>query len=245
MSCSGCEKDCSTCNVEVRQKYINAVLNIDVEGLEHLLDTEPFDHSLLDRLLPPCPKGCSILWLIQCWEIILAEEHQGEYGEIVAKRRKQNAKIKHLFIEKIHANFIPINFQISPFIFYRSDLDETVEDIFSLTREQLNAKGIRNIDIDLFCAVCKFQFKEVKKLLRAGANPNAPVDIYGIDEDEEGQTCLNRIGIEYDYLEFASLNKLISGEEYVTSDYYRYFTDLIGLAAHKKMYSMLLKYNRY
>ena len=220
-------------------------MNIDVEGLEHLLDTEPFDHSLLDRLLPPCPKGCSILWLIQCWEIILAEEHQGEYGEIVAKRRKQNAKIKHLFIEKIHANFIPINFQISPFIFYRSDLDETVEDIFSLTREQLNAKGIRNIDIDLFCAVCKFQFKEVKKLLRAGANPNAPVDIYGIDEDEEGQTCLNRIGIEYDYLEFASLNKLISGEEYVTSDYYRYFTDLIGLAAHKKMYSMLLKYNRY
>ena len=109
MSCSGCEKDCSTCNVEVRQKYINAVLNIDVEGLEHLLDTEPFDHSLLDRLLPPCPKGCSILWLIQCWEIILAEEHQGEYGEIVAKRRKQNAKIKHLFIELFFSDFIFVN----------------------------------------------------------------------------------------------------------------------------------------
>ena len=100
MSCAGCEKDCSTCNVEVRQKYINAVLNIDVGGLEQLLDTEPFDRSLLDQLLPSCPKGCSILWLIQCWEIILAEEYQGEYGEIVAKRREQNAKIKTSVLSK-------------------------------------------------------------------------------------------------------------------------------------------------
>ena len=50
MSCEESLKYCSNCNVELRQKYINAVLNIDVEELERLLTTEPFERDMLDRL---------------------------------------------------------------------------------------------------------------------------------------------------------------------------------------------------
>lgn len=244
MSSEDCLKCCSNCSVELRQKYINAVLNIDVEGLENLLETEPFERDLLDRLFPSCPKGCSILWLIQCWEIILSFEWEGEYGDIVKRRREQNAKIKQIFIDKLQANFIPVNFQISPFEFYRSDLDETVEDILWMTREELNEQGIRNLDIDLYCAACKFDFKEVTKLLKAGANPNTPVNIFGIDGDELGKDLFERIGVECDFLEFSELNELIRAEKYISSDYYRYLTDLVGLAAHKKMYSLLHEYDK-
>lgn len=244
--CSGCEDDCTRCNVELRQKYINSVLNIDVEGLECLLETEPFDRSLLDRLLPPCPKGCSILWLIQCWEIILAhpEEWEEKYREKVAVRQERNDEIKRLFIEKLQAGFIPVDFQMSPFKFFRSEVDETVEDIVNWTRSELNKLGFLDLDIDLYCAVCKFDFEETERLLKNGANPYKNIGYEQKDDVEYALSvnCFNRIGTELKCLESNRLKKLILGEEYVSSNYYQVFADLIGLAAHKKMYTLLLEY---
>lgn len=245
MDCEDCLKSCPNCNIELRQKYINAVLNIDVEGLERLLKTEPFEREMLDRLLPSFPKGCSILYIIKCWEIILADEWKGEYGEIVERRRKQNEKIKRIFIEKLQAEFNPIEWYIEPFYFYRKWDDDTVEDILDKTREELNELGFCDLDIDLYCAVCKFDFKETERLLKAGANPNTNIDgEYDPEFDEEPENCFDRIGRECDGLEFALLRDLIRGDEYVTSDYYCYLTDLVGLAAHKGMYSLLLEYDK-
>lgn len=245
MSCEDCIKYCPNCNVELRQKYINAVLNINVEEFEHLLETEPFENDLLDRLIPSLPKGCSILYIIQCWEIILADEWKGEYGEIVEKRRKQNEKIKQIFIEKLQVEFPPIEWYLEPFYFYRNWEDETVEDILDKTRKELNEQGFCDLDIDLYCAVCKFDFKETERLLKAGANPNTNIDgEFNPEFDEEPENCFDRIGRECDFLEFAALNEFIRGNEYVSSDYYRCLSDLVGLAAHKKMYSLLLEYDK-
>ncbi len=244
MSCEESLKSCSNCNVELRQKYINAVLNIDVEGLEHLLKTEPFEREMLDRLLPSCPKGCSILWIIQCWEIILAhpKEWNEEFQGKVIQRQKRNLEIKRIFEDKLQAKFIPVDFQKSPFHFFRSEEDESVEDILDKSREELNDMGFRDLDIDLYCAVDKFDFGETERLLREGANPNVLVD--DVFDDEVDMNCLNRVGMELGFLEVTQLQNLILGDEYVTSDYYRYLTDLVGLAAHKKMYSLLLEYDK-
>ena len=242
MSCEESLKYCSNCNVELRQKYINAVLNIDVEGLEHLLKTEPFERGMLDRLFPSCPEGCSILWIIQCWEIILAhpEEWKEEYRRKVIQRQKRNFEIKRIFKDKLHAKFVPVDFQKSPFHFFRSEEDETVEDILGKSREELNEMGFCDLDIDLYCAVDKFNFEDTERLLREGANPNVLVD--DVFDDEVDMNCLNRVGMEIGFLEVTQLQNLILGDEYVSSDYYLVLGDLISLAAHKKMYSLLLEY---
>ena len=48
--------------------------------------------------------------------------------------------------------------------------------------------------------------------------------------------------MELSFLEVTQLEDLILGDEYVSSDYYLVLGDLISLAAHKKMYSLLLEY---
>ena len=62
-------------------------------------------------------------------------------------------------------------------------------------------------------------------------------------DDEVDMNCLNRVGMELGFLEVTQLEDLILGDEYVTSDYYLVLGDLTSLAAHKKMYSLLLEYD--
>ena len=115
-----------------------------------------------------------------------------------------------------------------------------MEDILDKSREELNDMGFRDLDIDLYCAVDKFDFGETERLLREGANPNVLVD--DVFDDEVDMNCLNRVGMEIGFLEVTQLEDLILGDEYVSSDYYLVLGDLISLAAHKKMYSLLLEY---
>jgi len=51
-------------------KYINAVFNLDVETFKTLLETEPFDNSMLEDIKFAHSVSCPIQWITQCWEII-------------------------------------------------------------------------------------------------------------------------------------------------------------------------------
>lgn len=220
------------------QKYINAVFNFDAETFKTLLNTEPFDESLLQDIKFSEEVPCPIYWMTQCWEIIFAhpEECKEKYRQIIEENKQRNLEIKRLFEEKLNVVFKPIDFYNTDFWFYRNERDDTFEDVFyDDTKEKLIAKGYREIDLDLFVAVHKFDFEETERLLKLGANPSCE-----IDED----SCYHRIGAECGFLDTELQGIFIKRvQRNPFEDNARDLIDLVGWAAHKSMYSLLLKYD--
>lgn len=220
------------------QKYINAVFNFDAETFKTLLNTEPFDETLLQDIKFSEEVPCPIYWMTQCWEIIFAhpEECKEKYRQIFEENKQRNLEIKRLFEEKLNVVFKPIDFYNTDFWFYRNERDDTFEDVFyDDTKEKLIAKGYREIDLDLFVAVNKFDFEETERLLKLGANPSCE-----IDED----SCYHRIGAECGFLDTELQGIFIKRvQRNPFEDNARDLIDLVGWAAHKSMYSLLLKYD--
>ena len=83
-------------------KYVNAVFNFDVDTFKTLLETEPFDLSLLQDIQFSGGVPCPIYWITQCWEIIF--EHPEEWGEdcreTISKNKRRNLEIKKIFEKK-------------------------------------------------------------------------------------------------------------------------------------------------
>ena len=90
----------------------------------------------------------------------------------------------------------------------------------------------------MYCYVCKFGFENVELLLKQGADPNVT---FFEDTDNEMGNCFDRIGDECAFLECELRNVMFNEHSNqkpnVTG---RDICDLIGLAAHEKMY---IKYN--
>lgn len=223
----------------INNKYINAVFNFDVDAFKTLLEREPFDLSLLQDIRYALDVPCPIYWITQCWEIIFEhpEEWQEDIRETIAENKQRNLEIKKIFEERFNVVFNPIDFYNTDFWFYRANRDETFEDVLYESRDNMIAKGHRAIDLDLYVAVNKFDFKEVERLLELGANP-----VYEIPE--EVSYCMDRIGTECSLLE----NELkgiifyripVNAMEEDSND----LIFLIGLAAHESMYSLLSKYD--
>lgn len=220
-------------------KYINAVFNFDVETFRTLLETEPFDVALLRDIKFAEGVPCPIYWITQCWEIIFEnpEEWKDSCREIIAENKRKNLEIKKIFEESFGVVFKPIDFYNTDFWFYRNEREDSFEDVFwGENRDEMIAKGHRAIDLDLYVAVNKFDFKETERLLEAGANP-----AYEIPEAED--TCMNRIGRECSFLDDELQGIMIYGEQRnPLADNVRDLIDLVGLAAHEKMYSLLSSY---
>lgn len=225
--------------MNANRKYINTVFNFDVGTFKTLLKTEPFDKSLLSDIKFAYDIPCPIYWITQCWEIIF--EHPEDWNEncrsVITENKKRNLEIKQIFTDMYNVDFKPIDFYNTNFVFFRDERDATYEDVFvGESRNELIAKGYRGIDIDLYIAVNKFDFAEVEKLLAAGANPACmfPDDI----------DCMGRIGVECSYLELELHNIIIDNKHHnLTDNGAQALIDLIGLAAHEIMYSLLAKYN--
>lgn len=225
--------------MNANRKYINAVFNFDVETFKTLLNTEPFDKSLLSDIKFADDAPCPIYWITQCWEIIFEhpEDWNENYRGVIAENKKRNLEIKQIFTDIYNVDFKSIDFYNTNFWFFRDERDATCEDVFvGESRRELMAKGYRGIDIDLYVAVNKFDFAEVEKLLKIGANPACR---FPDDTD-----CIGRIGIECSFLETVLQNIIIYNKHHnPAGNGAQALIDLIGLAAHESMYSMLSKYN--
>lgn len=225
--------------MNANRKYINAIFNFDVETFKALLDKEPFDKSLLADIKFADDVPCPIYWITQCWEIIF--EHPEDWNEnhrgIIAENKKRNLEIKQIFTDMYNVDFKPIDFYNTNFWFFRDERDATCEEVFfGEDRNELMAKGYRDIDIDLYIAVNKFDFAEVEKLLKIGARPDC--------EFPDDDNCMDRIGTECSYLE-TELQDIIIYNKHRNAIYdgAQPLIDLIGLAAHESMYSLLSKYD--
>lgn len=223
-------------------KYINAVFNFDVETFKNLLNSEPFETSLLHDIKVSTGVPCPIYWLTQCWEIVFEhpEEWSEDCRETIVENKRRNLEIKQLFEERFNVAFKPINFYNTDFDFFRNEPDDTFEDIFGYdtSKDKMIAKGCRAIDLDLYMAVNKFDFKETERLLALGADPAFDFHFpYGND------SCLDRIVMECSFLEVELQGAIVHGHQINLAAGDAHDLDsLVGLAAHEKMYSLLSQY---
>jgi len=221
------------------QEYINAVCNLDVDAFKTLLDKVPFDKSLLSDIKFSDGDPCPIYWITQCWEIIFChpEEWSVDNRYIINENKLRNLEIKRLFEEKLKVVFKPIDFYNTNFWFFRNYREDTFDDVFDCKKEDMIAKGYREIDLDLYVAVNKFDYDEAKRLLELGADPECEID------EDEGTTCLRRIGTECGFLSTELQEVYIDREKRnPIANNAVDLVDLIGWAAHENMYSLLSKY---
>lgn len=226
---------------KINRQFIEAVFFLDAKRFKQLLDEFSFDKKLLEDVgHEDCPFP--IYWITQCWEVELAhpEEWREECRDAVQSSKERNLEIKRIFEHRFGVKFPPIDYYNTPISFYRSNDDESDDDILDTSKETLLSKGHREMDIDLYIAVHRFDFERVKQLLKAGANP-----YHNISEDEDEEyDCMKRIGHELSFLSTQLSNVALGKERFsITKENGdSLLRDLFGLAAHGEMYALIEKY---
>ena len=225
----------------IRNEYkelIEAVFNIDDKRFFKLVADGRLNESVMKDIHFFYSLPLPLYYITICWDYILKDynEWKEEYREIVYKRKCQNDKIKFFFINQYGLDMKDIPFSNYCDYFFSKPQDATVEDCLWETKDNLISQGFKEIDIELYCSVVKFDYEQVEHLLQCGANPRTWIPSEGEDQ------CMDRIGTECSFLDL-ELDHVIMGRSYVT-DFYVDMQYLIGLAAHEKMYDLLLKYDK-
>lgn len=217
-------------------ELIEAVFNIDDKRFFKLVADGRLNESILKDIKFFYSTPLPLYYITICWDYILKDynEWKEEYRDIVYKRKCQNDCINKFFINQYGLDMSDIPFSNYCDYFYSQPKDATVEDCLWETKDNLMSQGVKEIDIELYCSVVKFDYEQVENLLQCGANPRTWIPCEG-----EYQ-CLDRIWTECSFLEL-ELDKVIMGSSYVI-DYETDLMYLIGLAAHEKMGDLLGQY---
>lgn len=229
---------------------IKGTFHNNFELVSELIEWDEFDESIIHDiglLDVPFP----LYYITMCYKRTMWDDFIEETMPFVEKQRIDIDKLLHLWKERFGANVDEvINYKKYEAYFYCLSDDETDRDVLLNPRSKYTENGCREIDIDLFIAVDKFQFSKVKELLEMGANPDA--NLISIDDkDKEFQdplNCLDRIGRECSYLctcQIFSHIKKPHGAWYINYALTeREIGDLIGWAAHEDMYHLLEQYDK-
>ncbi len=213
--------------------FVRAVFNVDANRFFELVDEGCFSKMLSrdsnifpDVVLP-------LHYITISWDIILNkhDEWKDEYKLILMAKKMANDKIKEFFISECHENMMDIPFDDYTDYFICQEKDVCIYDCIRRTKIELLEMGYREIDLDLYLYVGKFDFGMVMLLLNKGANPS----VRFCNETD----CIDKIGTECASLEI-KLEDLILSKKPYEGDIKQGIADLIGLAAHEKMYSLLL-----
>lgn len=225
----------------IRNKAIVAVYYARPDDLIDIIDNGRFDMSLLENighLSKPFP-----IWRIsQCWDVVSrVEDWKEEFQPVAIEFRRRNDEIIRIFKERLGVEFTPIDYQAYHDDFYCDYPDETPADqlMVDSTQELLDA-GVRQIDIDLYCAVAKFYFDEAKDLLEKGANPAAWLP----DPFPSGFQVDDHIGAECSYLG-TMLYSDIEDKGKSKTVYHSDLPQLLGWAAFETMYRLIEKYRQH
>ncbi len=101
-------------------------------------------------------------------------------------------------------------------------------------------KGFREIDLRLYQRVECFDFEQVEKLLKQGANPEVPM------EDHPYSDIFSAVELEQSFLatiEIVPLFQIFEKKRYRHDyDIGHLFANLLGLAAYTRMYRLLYQY---
>ncbi len=221
-----------------RNQAIDAAFYANPELLRRLIDEGNFPTALIEDigiLNAPFP-----IWRIpQCWEIAMGTDisiYLDEVKNEVADFMERNAKVKSIFAEAFSVEYSPIDYQQYHMNFYEYAPDDTDDDIIMEDNmAEIYKYGTRNIDLELYCAVCRFDFLKVKELLDAGADPYAPALCDASDNS------IGRMGDECSFLCTCQLSWAWKPKRHYQVDR-MIIGDLVAWAAHETMYKWIEKY---
>ena len=173
--------------LKYREKFLNAVFYTDTDEFFKLVEEGGFSTLFTNDMKIFSNDALPIHYITICWNIILSKynEFKDEYKQKVYEKKCKNDRIKEFFIKEQHLDMEHIPFQSYSGHFYSDDTDETAEDCLCCSLEDLQKAHYRQIDIDLYCYVCKFGFENVELLLKQGADPN--VTFFEDTDNEMGE----------------------------------------------------------
>lgn len=221
----------------IYKKLINAVFYCDADKAMSLMQKNAYskqwlnDIGVFDTPLP-------LYYIALCAQAILSDAEDPWSADFELIRQKMlNGCKRILAFMKSEYDFdvdSEIDYEKYTEYFYAADKDETDEDILWAPVQRILDEGKSQLDIDLYCAVERFQYDLVDQLLQAGANPRTLI--------EDG-FALDRIGTECSFLDtqICPLWKAYYHSSRTTSIDEGAISDLLGWAAHEKMYNLLVK----
>lgn len=146
-------------------KLLIAVVLNDYETVKGILQSGDFDKNLfvdVGGFEVPVP----VTYFNKCWRIILDFPFQ---EEIYRKHFENALKISELFkqygIADPEIPFSKISYSGWAFE------DESDDELLEVPRKERVARGEKEIDLDLYIAVCKMNFEKAEELMNKGANP--------------------------------------------------------------------------
>lgn len=233
-------------------KLISAVFYSDIDTVKSIIASDDFDKNVLQDIeisQTPFP----LYYLTLCIDVVVVPENFTLYRQAAFDVRNRCNKMLDFWKNYYQiSQFEPIEYNRYWDIngFYCYEPTDGVNDIMSEPVSELLKVGNRQIDIELFCAVSKFHFLEVERLLKAGANPNA--DLFTEEDlkikDETGlwdvENCIEKIGGECSCLcsqVFDSLVYIPSYNNDLMDNMRNAYElgELVGWAAHEIMYDLL------
>lgn len=222
---------------KIEDSFVSAVFNIDVEEVRRLVETAEYDKSLLGNVCSEYGHLCPINWIPQFWDEVLAapEYWRKDCREKVRKKKEDNDEIKKILSEKLGLEFTPIEFENNELWIYDMFSDESFEEFFDYSKEEMINRGHKALDLELYYAVNKYKFEDVEKLLQLGANPNYHIP-------EEGSWCFDLLGGRSALYSIEIGNILFDNQRPSGVDY-RDLAYLMAWAMSDKMYNLLAKYS--
>lgn len=224
---------------DYEQKAIKAVFYAHPDRLQRIIDEGHFRVDLLEDinlLSNPFP-----IWRItQCWEEALGDDATTYMEEkAVADFMARNQKVKAIFQRNFGIEYMPINYQTYWEDYYSRDPEELDTNIISPDKVKVLSKlGTTQLDVELYCAVVKFDLPRIKELLVKGANPWATMD----KDDRWDDGAWGRIDSECAFLCTCRLAYAWNAVEEPPLDDSE-IKDLIGWAAHERVYRCLERYS--
>ncbi len=177
-----------------------------------------------------------IHYLSQCWTICLGHEFREPFNQTAHESYENARKILSLFQERknIQIGEIPFS-KISSACW--NDESDSEESILDGKKSDYLSIDRREIDLDLFIAVCRMDFKKAKELLQKGANPN--YKHYGDDDSNLIDLC----GGECSYQVTCQSGELIKSPElFMNSIDFDEIGNIFRWAANELMYDLLESY---
>lgn len=215
------------------EKLLSAVYFNDAETAIQLMETNDYPNKWLDNIFS---MGIPIYFITQCNVRLLADDTWSEnVMPIILSLREGCAKLMAYWKTKFN---YPVEQELDytsyTNLFFAASPDETDDEVLLSSVQELLNEGYRQVDIDLYCATERFQYGEVERLLKLGADPEVDIDDF---------KALSRISVECSFLSAIVVPQweLFYEKRCLSRIKEQDLCDLIGWAAHEKMYDLLTK----
>ena len=240
------------------QKLAAATIACDAPTLQEIITNNRYDPKWLKNM-NLFREEIPVYYLTLCNQSLLALDGWSEsMVKVVAQMRincEQCMEIWSSVVPEIHR--IKIDYHSLGQLFYSSTGLSNIDILDNDTQVYLEA-GCTTDEIEFYCDVKRFDFKAVEQLLKRGVDPNVILftnrtarkaaersEDRRWDYENEMEHAFSRIGMECSFLstQITPIWREYIFHQSISTIKKQDICDLIGWAAHEKMYTLLEKYS--